>query len=126
MYIHIKLEPMTYKEKTQEIYDMLGKGQLLEAFDKYYGDNVVITEPRGTWEGKTACRAHEEEFLSMVKEFHGMGVTGLSSDEENGVVFHETWMDVTFQDGNRMKMEQVGVQKWEGDKIVHERFYYQG
>ncbi|WP_421985580.1 nuclear transport factor 2 family protein [Roseivirga sp.] len=115
---------MTYKERTQDIYNMIGRGQLLEAFDKYYANNVVMTEPRGSWEGKDACRAHEVEFLSYVKEFHNLEVKSITSDEENGVVMHETMMDVTFQDGNRAQMEQVGVQKWEGDQIVHERFYY--
>lgn len=117
---------MTLQEKTQDIYNLIGQGKLLDAFDKYYGENVVITEPRGTWEGKKACRAHEEEFLGMIKEFHGMEVTAITSDEAAGVVMHETSMDVTFQDGNRVNMEQVGVQKWEDGKIVHERFYYQG
>lgn len=124
MYVHINYETMTYKERTQDIYSMIGQGQLLEAFDKYYGENVVMTEPRGTWEGKAACRAHEVEFLSYVKEFHNLEVKSIASDEENGVVFHQTMMDVTFQDGNRAQMEQVGVQQWEGDHIVHEQFYY--
>jgi len=31
---------------------------------------------------------------------------------------------VTFKDGNRVKMEQVARQKWVGNKIVEERFYY--
>ena len=105
---------------------MIGEGKLLDAFDKYYGENVIITEPRGTWEGKSDCRAHEVEFLSMVKEFHGLEVKAITSDEEAGVVMHETSMDVTFQDGSRVQMEQVGVQRWEDGKIVHERFYYQG
>ncbi|MGB0428893.1 MAG: hypothetical protein ACPGLV_00365 [Bacteroidia bacterium] len=61
---------MTLREKTQDIYKLIGEGKLLDAFDKYYGENVVITEPRGTWESKSECRKHEEEFLSMVKEFH--------------------------------------------------------
>ncbi|NND08564.1 MAG: nuclear transport factor 2 family protein [Saprospiraceae bacterium] len=117
---------MTLKEKTEDIYNQIGQGKLLDAFDQYYADDVVITEPRGTWEGKTACRAHEEEFLGMVKEFHGMEVKVITSDEDAGVVMHETSMDVTFQDGNRVNMEQVGVQKWRDGKIVHERFYYQG
>ena len=33
-------------------------------------------------------------------------------------------MDITFKDGNRVIMEQVAVQKWENNQIVHERFYY--
>lgn len=124
MYIHINSKEMTYKERTEDIYNMLGQGQLLEAFDKYYAEDVVLTEPRGTWEGKEACRAHEVEFLSMVKEFHGLDVKSITSDEEAGVVMHETMMDVTFQDGTRAKMEQVGVQRWKDGQIVHERFYY--
>jgi len=117
---------MTLREKTEDIYNLIGEGKLLDAFDKYYGENVVITEPRGTWEGKKACRAHEEEFLGMIKEFHGMEVKAITSNEDAGIVMHETSMDVTFQDGNRVNMEQVGVQRWEDGKIVHERFYYQG
>ena len=116
---------MTLKEKTQEIYDLIGQGKLLDAFDKYYADDVVMTEPRGTWESKTACREHEVQFLGMVKEFHGMEVKAITSDEEAGIVMHETSMDVTFHDGNRVNMEQAGVQRWKDGKIVHERFYYQ-
>ena len=115
---------MTYKEKAQDIYNLIAQGKLLDAFDKYYGENVVMTEPRGTREGKSTCREYEVQFLGMIQEFHGMEVTNLGADEANATTFVESWMDVTFKDGNRAKMEQVAVQKWEGDHIVHERFYY--
>ncbi len=117
---------MTLREKTQDIYNLMGEGKLLDAFDKYYGEEIVITEPRGTWMGFKEVRAHEEEFLGMIKEFHGLEVKAITSDEEAGIVMHETTMDVTFQDGNRVNMEQVGVQRWKDGKIVHEKFYYQG
>ena len=117
---------MTYKEKAQDIYNLIGQGKLLDAFDKYYGDNVVMTEPRGTREGKATCRSYEEQFLSSVQEFHGMEVKKVGSDEANATSFVESTMDVTFKDGNRVNMEQVAVQQWEGDHIVHERFYYNG
>jgi limonene-1,2-epoxide hydrolase len=115
---------MTLKEKTQDIYNMIGEGKLLEAFDKYYADNIVMTEPRGTREGKATCREYEEQFLDSVQEFHGMEVKAIAADEDAGVSFHETTMDVTFKDGNRVNMEQVGVMRWENGKIIHERFYY--
>ncbi len=115
---------MTYKERAQDIYNKLGQGQLLDAFDHYYADNVVMTEPRGTREGKVACREYEENFLNMIQEFHGLDVHTITSDEDNKVTTVESTMDVTFKDGNRAKMEQVAVQRWEGDHIVHERFYY--
>ncbi len=116
---------MTYLEKAQDIYNMLGQGQLLEAFDKYYADNVIMTEPRGTRESKAVCRDYEVQFLNSIQEFHDLQVTGIGSDEAKGTTFVESMMEVTFKDGNRLKMEQVAVQKWEGDQIVHERFYYE-
>ncbi|MFP4089748.1 MAG: SnoaL-like domain-containing protein [Cyclobacteriaceae bacterium] len=115
---------MTLKEKAQDLYNMIGQGQLLDAFDKYYAENVVMTEPRGTREGKASCREYEVQFLNSVQEFHGMEVKSIASDESKGVVFIEVAMDVTFQGGSRVNMEQVAVQHWENDQIVHERFYY--
>ncbi len=115
---------MTYKEKAQDIYNMIGQGKLLDAFDKYYGEGVVMTEPRGTKEGKATCRAAEVAFLESIEALHDFKVTNIGSDEAAGTSFVESMMDVTFKGGQRAKMEQVAVQKWEGDHIVHERFYY--
>ncbi|MEM7367794.1 MAG: nuclear transport factor 2 family protein [Bacteroidota bacterium] len=115
---------MTYKEKAQDIYNKLGQGQLLEAFDTYYGDNVVMTEPRGTREGKAACREYEVQFLDSIQEFHGMEIKSVGSNEEAATSFVESTMDVTFKNGHRAQFHQVSVQKWEGDHIVHEQFFY--
>ena len=60
----------------------------------------------------------------MVQEVHDGGVGSITADEENGVTMVESWMDVTYKEGGRMKMEEVAVQKWQGDKIIHERFYH--
>lgn len=117
---------MTLKEKATDIYNKLGQGQLLEAFDTYYHEDVVMTEPRGTREGKKDCRDYEVNFLNSIQEFHGLDVKAITSDEENNVTTVESAMDVTFKDGNRANMEQVAVQKWQDGQIIHERFYYQG
>lgn len=116
---------MTYAEKTKALYDMIGQGQLLEAFEKFYHQDVVMQEageePRN---GKDVNREYEKNFLAMVKEIHGGGVDAITSDEANGVTMVENWMEITFQDGNRIKMEQVAVQKWDGDQIIAEKFYH--
>jgi len=115
---------MTYKEKAQDIYNKLGQGKLMDAFEQYYAPNVVMTEPTGTRNGKDECRQYEEQFLSNIQEFHNLEVKAVTADEENNTTTVESAMDVTFKDGNRVNMEQVAVQRWEGDHIVHERFYY--
>ncbi|GAB5551910.1 MAG: hypothetical protein Sapg2KO_15010 [Saprospiraceae bacterium] len=115
---------MNYKEKAQDIYNMLGQGQLLDAFDKYYAENVVMTEPRGTREGKQVCRDYEVAFLNNIQDFHGLDVQSVTSDEAAKITTVQSTMDVTFKGGHRAKMNQVAVQRWEGEQIVHEEFYY--
>lgn len=116
---------MSYLAKEKALQDMVLSGQLMEAFEKYYHEDVVMIEATGeTTEGKDANREREQKFLGSVAEFHGAGVIALTSNEEEGITMAEVWMDVTFKDGNRMKMEQIGVKRWEGDHVKYERFYY--
>lgn len=116
---------MSYHDKAKDIYDMLAKGKMLEAFDKYYDENVVMTEATGeSRKGKAANRKFQTDFMAMIKEYHGAGVSAITSNEKDGITMVESWMDVTMNDGKRSKMEEVAVQKWKGDHIINERFYY--
>ena len=116
---------MSYLEKAQSIYNMIFSGQLMEAFEKYYSEDVVMQEATGlVRNGKDENRKYEQQFLDSIQEIHGGGVDSIASNEDEGVTTVESWMDVTFKDGNRVKLEQVTVQRWEGDFVIHERFYY--
>lgn len=116
---------MNYKQKAREMYQMIGQGKALDAFEQYYDESVEMIEATGERrQGKDANRKFEQEWFSNVQEVHGGGTNAITSDEEAGVTMVESWMDITFKDGNRMKMEEIARQKWQGDKIVEERFYY--
>lgn len=117
---------MTYLEKAKYFQDMQTQGKTMEAFEQYYADDCKVIEiPTGeVRDGKEAQRKAINEWFGMVKEFHGSGVKSITANEEAGTSCCETWFDITFQDGNRRKMEEVGVQQWRGDQIVEERFYY--
>ena len=97
----------------------------MDAFEKYYHENAVMIEASGeVREGKNKNREFEIQFLDSVREIHGGGVHAITSDEDTAKTMVESWMDITFKDGNRIKMEEVAVQQWEGDHIIRERFYY--
>ena len=118
---------MSYYEKAKDIHDMLANGKILEAFDKYYHNDVEVVEATGeSRKGKDLNRKFQEEFMSMVKEVHSTGAKSIASDEKKAITMVESWMDVTYKDGRRKISEEVAVQKWEGDQIIHERFYYNG
>jgi ketosteroid isomerase-like protein len=117
---------MSILENAQNLQKMMAEGQAWEAFEKYYHDDVhVIEMPTGEErKGKSAQRKAIEEWYNMLDEFHDGGVNSVCSDEENGISTAESWMDVTFKDGNRMKMSEVAVQKWKDGQIIEEKFYY--
>ncbi len=116
---------MSYLAKAKDINDKIFSGQLLDAFEQYYHNDVVMIEADGkAREGKDFNREYEKKFLSSVKDWHGGGINAITSNEDEGITMVESWMEVTFQDGNRVKMEQIARQKWQDDQVIEERFYY--
>ena len=116
---------MSYLDKINDVYNHIAKGAAMDAFEKYYADDVVMVLEDGTEvEGKDTNRERENEFFSSVEEFHGIEVKGVSSNEEEGFTSVESTMTVTFKGADGpMEIEQVAVQDWDGDHITRERFY---
>ena len=74
---------MTYLERVTAMYVKIGEGKMMDAFEEYYAENVVMVEANGDKrEGKDNNREFELQFLSSIKEMHGGGVTGITSNEE--------------------------------------------
>lgn len=117
---------MSYLAKAKHFQQLQGEGKTWEAFEKYYADDCTIIEmPTGeVRKGKEAQREAMNKWFGMVEEMHGSGVKSIAANEEDATTCCETWFDITFKGGHRTKMEEVGVQKWRGDQIVEERFYY--
>ena len=116
---------MTYLDRINDVYDHIAQGTAMDAFEKYYADDVVMVLEDGTEvEGKDTNRERENEFFGSVEEFHGIEVKGITSNEDTGVTSVESTMTVTFKGADEpMSLEQVAVQNWNGDKIERERFY---
>jgi ketosteroid isomerase-like protein len=107
----------------KQLNDDVLSGKIMEAFEKYYADDVVMQEnseePR---KGKEANRKAEQEFMASVEAFNGASVK--ASAVNGDVTFSEWEMDITFKGGHRVKMNQVAVRQWKNGKIAHERFFY--
>ncbi len=106
-----------------ELNEMILAGKIFPAFEKFYAEDCVMqentSEPRV---GKEANREYEEQFHASVEEFHGVRLLASAADDE--VTLSEWEWDITFKEGGRTKLNQVAVRRWAGDKISHERFYY--
>lgn len=98
-------------------------GRILDAFDRFYADDVVMQENTApAIAGKSANREREIKFVESIAQFHGAAI--LRSAVEGETSFSEWVMDVTFKGGARVKLEQVAVRTWHNGRITRERFYY--
>ena len=114
---------MSIKSQVQAVIDGILTGKILETFDAYYADNVVMSENlKDERVGKAANREYELKFLDNVQEFHGAKVGRVIVEGDHAAV--EWTFDVTFKGGNRVSMQQVAVQTWKDGKIVREDFYH--
>lgn len=114
---------MNIMELVTDLNSMILRGNALEAFEKYYAEDVVMQENElPPTIGKDANRERERDFFSKVVEFRGADVKAVAVGD--GVSMVEWFFDYTHQDWGIRTYHQVSVQRWKDGKIVHERFYY--
>ena len=108
------------------VIEGITSGKLLEGFEKYYAENVVMSEngdPEQTRVGKQANREYENYFVANA-EFHDVQVGPVIADGKTTA--YEMTMDFSFG-GQRMQRTQWAVQEWDTNgQIAKETFYYKG
>lgn len=114
---------MSVRNQVEDLVKLVQSGHLLEAFDKYYAEDVVMQENSyPATAGKAVNREREIQFLSSVKEVHEATAKFTLVDGEQAVI---GWvLDFTNTEGKRLRMDQVAHQTWADGQIIRERFYY--
>lgn len=109
--------------KISDLNDLILQGKTMEAFEKYYHENVVMQEnEHPPTIGKAANRKREEEFFSSITEFRTAKPLKVSVGE--GITMVEWYYDYTHKDWGLRNYTQVSVQEWQDGKIIKEKFYY--
>lgn len=121
-----KLDPknMSLSERVETLNSMILNGQILEAFEKFYAEEVTMQENENDVTiGKDACRKNEEAFVTGIKEFRGASINSVILSDNLSVV--EWDFDFTHEAWGDRKYKQVAVQRWnDNGEIVNEKFYY--
>ena len=112
-------------EKIDDLNELILKGKALEAFEKYYHDDVVMQENENPPTiGKAANRRREDEFYSSVIEFRSAKPLKITVGENTSMV---QWQyDYTHKDWGIRNYIQVSVQDWKDGRIIREQFFYGG
>ena len=114
---------MSLKDLVEDLNSMILKGQVMEAFEIYYHNDVVMQENEQTPTiGKAANREREEQFLANLVEFRKAEAKAIAVGDN--VTMVEWLFDYTHKEWAKKTYHQVAVQRWKDGKIMHERFYY--
>ncbi len=111
------------KQHVEQLNQMILEGKILDAFEKFYADEVVMQDndyPARV--GKDINRKHEEAFVGGLTEFRGAKVLNTLLSDDLAVT--EWFFDYTHKDYGVRTYRQLAVQRWKDGKIVEEKFYY--
>lgn len=112
-----------FTESVHDFAKMIGDGKLMEAFEKYYADNVSMQENEGEpREGKDANRKAEEAFVGGITKINAITVSIVAVGDNVSAL--EYRFDVEHKDYGRINKNQVAIQRWQNNKITSEKFYY--
>jgi len=114
---------MPSRERVAELIAMVEEGKYLEAIREFYAEDASMQEngepPRA---GRDRLIDHEWRMLEAHKEARTLPGSSFVLDGDR-VVIHWTFV-FTRRDGTSFRMEELAHQRWRGDRIVEERFYY--
>ena len=107
-----------FAEKNQ----MILKGQLAEAREKFYADKVRILDFDGTVvNSKKEFMETREEFLGSIAKVREISL--LNTGVGENVTFAEFIFDFEMKDGNSMRWHEIIESKWKDGLVVEEQYF---
>lgn len=106
-----------------ELNNLVVEGRLMDAFEKFYHDDVAMQENNAApTVSKSANRQRELQFLDNVTEFRSAEVKGAGvSGGLSYVIWH---YDYTHKEWGVRNYTQVSFQEWKDGQIIREIFVY--
>jgi len=100
----------------------------MEAFEKYYGDNVVIyVNGNAPVNGKDANRKREMIFLQEIEKLNSSEIKSVTfGGIDNNVSMTEWAINIENKEGEEKTIFRVNVQHWKNDRIINEKLYFCG
>jgi hypothetical protein len=105
-----------------ELNAMIVAGKSVEAFNKFYAEDVVAQENDEPERfGRESWMKARQEMEKSIQKFDARVLAHAANDD---ISFSEWEFDMQLQGMGAMKIAQVAVRRWKGGKIVRERFYH--
>jgi predicted SnoaL-like aldol condensation-catalyzing enzyme len=114
---------MPSRQTVQDFIALVEQGHYLEAIEQYYAPDASMQEnseaPR---RGRDTLIAYERAVIAACSAMRTLPVDSWLIDGDF-VVIH--WVfEFTRLSGRTMRIDELAHQRWQGEKIVEERFFY--
>jgi ketosteroid isomerase-like protein len=114
---------MPTRNQIEALIALVERGAFVEALERCYADDASMQEngepPRV---GLPALIAHERGLLAAFEKVQARCVRPVLADGDQ-VVIHWVFEFAT-GDGKTIRLEELARQRWQGDRIAEERFFY--
>ncbi|MDU0343095.1 nuclear transport factor 2 family protein [Bosea rubneri] len=114
---------MPERARVEAFIAVVVSGDHVGAIRDFYTEGASMQENLGEpRRGREALMAHEAKALARLERMHTHPPRALVVDGDR-VVVH--WVfDAIGKDGSARRLEELAIQRWEGDRIAEERFFY--
>jgi predicted SnoaL-like aldol condensation-catalyzing enzyme len=113
---------MPSRERLDEFIAVVEAGDHAGAIERYYTEDSSMQENAGPPRvGRDVLVAHERAVLARMSHVYSKAVSSIV--EGDRVAIH--WIfELTDKSGKVLRIDEVALQEWRGDKIFRERFFY--
>ena len=116
------------KNNVEKLNTLIQEGKIREAFEKYYGEEVIIqVNGNSPINGKEQNRKREIIFLQEIEKLNSADINSVTfGGEEDNVSMTEWAINIENKEGIKKIVYRVNVQHWKDDKIINEKLYFCG
>jgi ketosteroid isomerase-like protein len=114
---------MPDRDRVQALIAMVEQGRYVDALEAFYSEDASMQEnldpPR---RGLKSLVDGERRVMAGFREIRTRKVATFFVEGDRAVI---NWVfDFVGHDGRTFTQDEIAVQRWQGDRIVEERFYY--
>ncbi len=114
---------MPDRARVMEFVSMVVSGDHVAAIENFYHNDATMQENRNEpRRGRDILIAHEAKALSRIKRMHTHPAQVIVVDGDNVAI--QWTFDRISHDGRVHRLEEIALQVWKADRILHERFFY--
>ena len=116
------------KNNVKKLNILIKEGKIMEAFEKYYGEDIII-QVNGNHPviGKDQNRKREMIFLQEIEKLDCAEIKSVTfGGLDDNVSMTEWAITIENKSGEKKIISRVNVQHWKDNKIINEKLYFCG